>query len=146
MRYHVFTIVEQLPTVERSDAAVLLMGETGTDQELCGSGHLLSGKAAYPFVPLNYGPLPDTLPEDELFGHQREAFTDHDKAGATRPHGIRHCIYLDSLTESFLIHTGRSRNVHSGAILAKIAGCDRGHKYFILGSQLARYSFSPDYS
>ena len=62
--------------IETSDAAVLLTGETGTDKEVCESGHLLSGKATYPLVPFNYGSLPDSLPEDESFVQQRGAFAD----------------------------------------------------------------------
>jgi transcriptional regulator with PAS, ATPase and Fis domain len=70
-------VMEQLSTVEKSDAAVLLMGETGTGKELFARAiHYLSGRADGPFVALNCGSLPDTLLEDELFGHERGAFTD----------------------------------------------------------------------
>jgi DNA-binding NtrC family response regulator len=69
-------VIEQVPRVARSEAAVLVSGETGSGKELVARAiHYLSGRAPYPFVALNCGSLPDTLIEDELFGHERGAFT-----------------------------------------------------------------------
>lgn len=66
-----------LPVVAKSEATVLISGETGTGKELVAHAlHHLSSRAPFPFVPANCGRLPDTLLEDELFGHERGAFTD----------------------------------------------------------------------
>ncbi|HEY7509118.1 MAG TPA: sigma-54 dependent transcriptional regulator [Vicinamibacteria bacterium] len=58
-------------------ATILLQGETGTGKELAARAiHYLSDRQGFPFIPVNCGALPDSLVENELFGHVRGAFTD----------------------------------------------------------------------
>jgi len=69
--------IRQIPRMSRTDATVLVMGETGVGKELCARAiHYLGSRAGKPFIPVNCGGIPDHLFENELFGHVRGAFTD----------------------------------------------------------------------
>jgi PAS domain S-box-containing protein len=80
-------IFELLPITARTDASVMITGETGTGKDLVAEAiHKASKRSRYPFIKVNCGALPEPLLESELFGHVRGAFTgaDKDKPGMFR--------------------------------------------------------------
>lgn len=85
--------------VARCDAPVLIEGETGVGKELAARAvHYLGVRRDGPFVPVNCGAIPDNLIENELFGHERGAYTDaKESRGGLVSQAERGTLFLDEV-------------------------------------------------
>lgn len=85
--------------IGQCDAPVVIQGETGTGKEIFARAlHYLGKRRDYPFVPVNCGAIPDTLLENELFGHERGAFTDaHDRQPGWVKQADQGTLFLDEV-------------------------------------------------
>src|SRR6202050_376749 len=91
----------QVQRVAATDSTVLLLGQSGTGKELFARAvHHLSPRADHPFVALNCAAIPEGLVENELFGHERGAYTG---AGARKIGKLelahRGTLFLDEIGE-----------------------------------------------
>ncbi len=70
------SVMEHIDLVARSDAPVLVLGETGSGKEVVARAvHTRSRCASGPFLRVNCGAIPGELVDSELFGHERGSFT-----------------------------------------------------------------------
>jgi len=92
---------ELVRTAARTEAHVLIEGETGTGKEVAARAvHALGRRAAGPFVPVNCAAVPETLAESEFFGHARGAFTGavQDRPGVLQA-ADRGTLFLDEVED-----------------------------------------------
>src|SRR5438445_6543245 len=92
---------QQVQRVAATDSTILLLGDSGTGKELFARAlHGLSVRRSQPFVALNCAAIPEGLVENELFGHERGAYTG---AGARKIGKMelahRGTIFLDEIGE-----------------------------------------------
>jgi transcriptional regulator with PAS, ATPase and Fis domain len=118
----------EIDCAARSDAKVLITGETGVGKEVVSRLiHRRSPRASAPLVTLNCAGLPDSLLESELFGHVRGSFTGayRDKPGLLEmaPNGT---VFLDEVGEmSPRMQVVLLRFLETGEI--QRVGADRSH-------------------
>ena len=134
IRRHFGRLVGESPTMRRvyleiarvapTDAAVLIVGESGTGKDLVAQLiHELSQRAGGPYLPINCGAMSPSLIESELFGHERGSFT-----GAL----IRHqghfertsggTLFLDEVTEIPVELQARLLRVVETGTLLRVGG------------------------
>lgn len=69
-------VIRIVSKVAPSNSTALIQGESGTGKEVIARAiHKLSPRASRPFIAINCSAIPETLMENELFGHEKGAFT-----------------------------------------------------------------------
>jgi two-component system, NtrC family, response regulator AtoC len=121
----------EVDRVAKSDAKVLITGETGTGKELVAQAvHTGSARADQPFVAVNCAGLSETLLETELFGHVKGSFTGayRDKLGKLEL-AHRGTMFLDEIGEMTLrmqglllrfLETGELQKVGADRVVGRV--------------------------
>ncbi len=100
----IVALKQEIERVARSEAKVLITGESGVGKEIVSRGiHAFSSRAAMIFAPVNCAGLPETLLESELFGHVKGSFTGayRDKPGKLES-AHQGTVFLDEIGEMTL--------------------------------------------
>ena len=96
-------VFELIAVAARTEIPVLITGESGTGKELVARAiHYTGPRAALPFLTMNCGAIPETLMEDELFGHARGSYTGAhaDKRGVFEEAGGG-SLFLDEIADLY---------------------------------------------
>ena len=116
--------VAETQRVAQTEANVLLLGESGTGKELFARAiHHLSPRRKRPFVAINCAAIPETLIENELFGHERGAFTGAgDRRLGKFELASTGTVFLDEIGELPLAVQGKLLRVIEEKVVDRIGG------------------------
>ena len=110
----------------QTDATVLIRGESGCGKELFARAlHVNSRRQKGPFVKVDCAALPASLVENELFGHERGAFTGADQRSLGKfEHAEGGTVFIDELGELPLSVQGKLLRVLQDRAFERVGGLD----------------------
>ncbi len=117
----VYSTVER---AARTEATVVVRGETGTGKELIARAiHFNSRRRRGPFVKVDCAALPETLIENELFGHEKGAFTGADRATEGKvAAAVGGTLFLDEIGELSFSVQGKLLRLLQERVYHKVGG------------------------
>lgn len=116
--------VAETQRVAQTETTVLLLGESGTGKELFARAiHHLSNRRDKPFVAINCAAIPETLIENELFGHERGSFTGaSDRREGKFELAAGGTVFLDEIGELPLTVQGKLLRAIEEKVVDRIGG------------------------
>ncbi len=117
-------ILEITKQISRTDCNVLISGESGTGKELLAKSiHEQSDRSAGPFIAINCGVFSEDLLTNELFGHEKGAYTgaDSTKAGLIEL-SKGGTLFLDEITEMSLNMQVKLLRVIQERVMMRVGG------------------------
>jgi DNA-binding NtrC family response regulator len=116
--------VAETQRVAQTEATVLLLGESGTGKELFARAvHHLSNRRDKAFVAINCAAIPETLIENELFGHERGAFTGaNERRQGKFELASSGTVFLDEIGELPLAVQGKLLRAIEERVIDRIGG------------------------
>ena len=125
-RFGLKDVMRLVNAVAPMESAVLLLGETGVGKEVIANAiHYSSPRRSGPLVKVNCGAIPEGLIDNELFGHEKGAFT-----GATTMMRGRFeraeggTIFLDEVGELPLAAQVRLLRVLQDKVIERVGGSE----------------------
>jgi DNA-binding NtrC family response regulator len=120
-------VVARARAAARTEAGILIVGESGTGKEVLARAiHEESQRGAGPFVPIACGVLAESLLEDELFGHEKGAFTG---AGERRRGRFEAAsggtVFLDDIDDMPLPTQVKLLRVLQERVIERLGGAER---------------------
>lgn len=115
--------VDKCKKVAKSDASVMLYGETGTGKELFAQGiHNASPRSDRPFVAINCAAIPDTLLESMLFGTERGAYTGAEQREGLFEQADTGTLLLDEINSMNISLQSKLLRVLQDGVIRRVGG------------------------
>ena len=117
-------VYDRTARAARTDATVLVRGESGTGKELIARAiHDNSRRRDAPFVKVDCAALPESLIENELFGHERGSYTGADRAATGKVHAAEGgTLFLDEVGELSLAVQGKLLRLLQDRLYLRVGG------------------------